>query len=348
MKFFQLIKRNTFLFYLYFVLFVAFFSSLSADDNQIPKDLQDAKYVTVIEKNDGFGSQLLRRMSAIAFANFHDKIYVHLPFTELQHNYGSDKNFANKMEAFANIGMGSLLKENINKDLFYLGGEYWGFYISLSTNIGRKLKEKQDQENNSQKENFYHYYHYRDKYYSFNGLEKEDLAQLLNENLEHPYIYAREDYLYYINKNVDAYFNKDVIELLRNSYYASEKKIIPYFNNNKLNVAIHIRRGDVSPQTNKDEYFLSIIEIIRKKHPTAIFHIFSEGNEDLFVKFRSKDIILHLNEDIRMTFHALVTADVLVTSKSAFSYAAAILSKGIIYCPKNYWNSSLKHWIEKE
>lgn len=336
MHFFQ--KKN-----LIVLLLGSFFSFLNATESEIPADLQAAKYITLIEKNDGFGCQLIRRMSAIAFAEYHHKTYVHLPINKLQHNYDNDINFADNMESFANMGMGCLIKEDLYKDLFFYGGKYWGYFVSLSTDIGRKLNQKQDLDN-IRKRNMYYPEYYDD--YSFNNPTSEDLNLLLSENQTHPFIYAREDYLYYTGKNMDAYFNKDVIELLRNRFFSSKKEPIVYFENNNINVAVHIRRGDVSPQANPDEYFLSIIGIIRKRFPNSVFHIFSEGTEKQFIKFVSKDIRLHLNEDIQMTFNALVAADVLVTSKSCFSYSAAILSKGIIYnCPK-FWYPKLNHWIE--
>ncbi|NGX32740.1 MAG: hypothetical protein K1060chlam4_00790 [Candidatus Anoxychlamydiales bacterium] len=329
--------------YFYFILLgILSFSTLSS--YEIPEDLQAAKYVTVIEKNDGFGSQLYRRMSAIAFAKVHNKTYIHLPFTTLQHNYDNDINLPSKLESFVNIGMGSLLKEDIGKDFNYFGGSFYGYYISLATDLGRKLKEKQDNTK----------IYERDRHHHFENLTKEDLNLLLSENLNHPYIYAREDYRYYVDKDIDAYYNKDVRDYLKKKYYSTEKNIIPYFRNDVVNVAVHVRRGDVgigrncSARWSCDEHYLSIMNEIRKKYSNVFFHVYSEGGEQEFVKFKSRDTLLHLNEDIKMTFHALVTADILITSKSAFSFSAALLSDGIIYYTK-FWYPKLCHWnaIEK-
>jgi hypothetical protein len=333
------------------LFFVVFSSSLIANKNEIPKDLQAAKYVTVIEKNDGFGFQLFRRMSAIAFAKFHGKVYIHLPFTEIAHNYDNDINFPKKMETFANIGMGCLLRENIYKDLMYYGGSYWGYYISLATDIGRKLKEKEERKKLDNIDMHRRRRPEKIGYRRFERLSREEFDLLLSENLNHPYIYAREDYVYYTNKDVNAYFNKDVLDLLRKRFHSSQKENIPYFEKDRINVAVHIRRGDIlicnRGRAFKDEYFLDIIENIRKMYPMAVFHIFSEGDEEEFIKFRSKDIKLHINEDLAMTFHAMVAADILVASQSTLSYTASILSKGIIYSPK--WRyPKLEHWIEME
>ena len=57
-----------------------------------------------------------------------------------------------------------------------------------------------------------------------------------------------------------------------------------------------------------------------------------------------QDIILHLNESVEDTFTAMVLADILVTSRSSFSYTAAILSEGIVYYMP-FWHPPLPGWI---
>lgn len=247
---------------------------------KIPQDLEDAKYISLLEKNDGFGSQLKRRMSAVAFAIFYNKTYVHLPFTKLQHNYNKDANYPSEMESFASIGLGFPLKEDLG-----------------DVNI-----------------------------------------------------YEREDFIYYVDQNVDLFYNDKVLALFKKNYYSSPKEQIAYFSKDHLNAAVHIRRGDVTDTGPMgmwmcDEHYLSIMERIRKEHPKVKFFIFSEGRAEDFEKFQMPDVELHLNEDIKKTFHALVSADILVTSKSAFSYTAALLSDGIIYYT-NCWQPKLAHWIE--
>ncbi len=277
----------------------------------MPKNLQKAKYITISKKNDGFGSQLLRRMSAVAFATFHNKIYLHLPFTKLQHNYDNDVNFPSLMESFSNIGLGCPLRE---------------------------ISDEPDVDEREIDIDFIH----RNRDFKDKNIDP-------NYNDETG-VYEREDYLYYTGKDVNAYFNKDLLDLLKKRYYSTPKNKIPYFKNDVVNAAIHIRRGDVTNtgpmgQWKSDEYYLSIMKRIRNEHSRVIFHIFSEGKEEQFTKFRSLDTVLHLNEDIKATFHALVSADILVTSKSAFSYSAALLSDGIIYYT-DCWLPKLRYWNE--
>lgn len=116
-----------------------------------------------------------------------------------------------------------------------------------------------------------------------------------------------------------------------------------------LNVSIHIRR--FNPHDNgqtygytDDEYFLNVIQHIRNQYQNnKTFHIYSQGNIDSFEKFKSNDTVFHLNEKMEDTFFNLTTSDILVTSKSSFSYMAGLLSDGIVYYIP-FWHPKLKKW----
>lgn len=126
-------------------------------------------------------------------------------------------------------------------------------------------------------------------------------------------------------------------DILQNYFWKNKKKS---FICDKLQIAVHVRRPN--PHDNRiegadtpDEYFLERIQKIREEYPgPKEFHVYSQGSIDGFVKYEAEDIKLHLNEDIRDSFLGLVSADILVTSNSAFSYSAAILTDGIVYCIK--------------
>ena len=47
------------------------------------------------------------------------------------------------------------------------------------------------------------------------------------------------------------------------------------------------------------------------------------------------------------TFWHLTQADILLISKSSFSYKPALLSAGIVVAPKNFWHGypNLRRWI---
>ena len=79
-----------------------------------------------------------------------------------------------------------------------------------------------------------------------------------------------------------------------------------------------------------------------------LIHIISQGNISDFNSFNDDKIILHIDTECEQdsfftSFLELVSADVLITNNSSFSYSAALLSDGIIYyedcChkPANKW-----------
>jgi len=134
--------------------------------------------------------------------------------------------------------------------------------------------------------------------------------------------------------------------------FRSNKKKENYFNNEKLNIAVHIRRQNshdnrIDGTNTPDSIFIKIIQFLRdlycSKNPQ--FHIYSQGDIEAFKKiFPEDDIVLHINESIEETFSAMVLADVLVTSRSSFSYTAGILSEGIVYYIP-FWHPPLSNWI---
>lgn len=148
--------------------------------------------------------------------------------------------------------------------------------------------------------------------------------------------------------NIDNNINSNHMKFIKNCFWENKNKNV--FNNNKINIAVHIRRGDVSDIINKerylpDKYYLNIINIIINKYKDKqlLFHIYSEGKIEDFEIYKNADTKLHINEDICKTFIQLVAADILVMSKSSFSYVAALLSDGEVYY-KKFWHKPRKGW----
>ena len=158
--------------------------------------------------------------------------------------------------------------------------------------------------------------------------------------------------------NYKEFFDKNVAECAYSlalkkikKIFRANKNIHHYFNNDCLNIAIHIRRHNqqdnrIHGTDTPDAVYLHIINRLRiiysSKKP--LFHLYSQGNRDDFKKFDAKDIILHLNESVEDTFSSMVLAAVLVTGTSSLSYSAALLSEGIVYYIP-FWHSPLPHWI---
>ena len=58
---------------------------------------------TIVNKTDGFGSQLHACFSLIAYCVYNNSRYVHSPFTRMQHNDANNPNFPQIMNDFINI-----------------------------------------------------------------------------------------------------------------------------------------------------------------------------------------------------------------------------------------------------
>lgn len=81
---------------------------------------------------------------------------------------------------------------------------------------------------------------------------------------------------------------------------------------------------------------------------TIAIYLFSQGSEADFPEFKNfKNITFCLDMNAQDSFAHMVFADVLITSKSSFSYNPALLNKGIKLVPANFWHGypKTKDWI---
>ena len=188
-----------------------------------------------------------------------------------------------------------------------------------------------------------------------NTLEKianlKDKLKLVNNSEVKTYNISSVFYMF--ESNIDYYCNSPGMNFIKNCFW--ENKDRNFFKNNKLNVAVHIRRSNTTDikfhngagdRVVEDNYFLNIIDIIRNKYHTTniLFHIYSQGDIENFNLYKRNDTSLHINEDTYNTFVGMVAADILVISPSSFSYTAALISDGEIYY-KPFWHRPRKSWI---
>ncbi|MCF0193265.1 MAG: hypothetical protein HUK05_07650 [Prevotella sp.] len=134
------------------------------------------------------------------------------------------------------------------------------------------------------------------------------------------------------------------------------------YSTDHFNIAIHVRRGDILlDPTNPNltmrflanDYYDKVLSQTIETLQTTIqkpLHIwlFSQGKPEDYPEF-SKYENLHWCMDMgaQQSFLHMVYADLLITSKSSFSYKPALLSHGIKVCPKNFWHGypNTKDWI---
>lgn len=174
-----------------------------------------------------------------------------------------------------------------------------------------------------------------------------------------------------IESIIASYRGKKVVFLLHmNQSYADQYGVMaalqqkfhqaPSRDNDKLvfqkdhfNIAVHVRRGDIvagqktgnlnhQMRWQDNDYFKNVLTNVLKAletdRPVSIY-LFSQGVPEDFRDFDSFDNIrLCLDMNAQDSFLHMVFADLLITSKSSFSYKPALLSRGIRVCPKDFWH----------
>ena len=188
---------------------------------------------------------------------------------------------------------------------------------------------------------------------------KKVLLPLFDESDESEVILVKNIIKSYQYKNVVFFLEQD--QFLKNLYKASDHVKTKFYNSKKRskdeliysitnhNIAIHIRRGDIVNNKTKfgtrkqeNKYFIKIIGDLRKHLDTErpkVFYLFSDGAENDFSEFREmEDVQFCLSFTAENSFLHMVYADVLITSKSSFSYKPALLNNGLKICPENFWH----------
>jgi|LakMenE18May11ns_1017448.scaffolds.fasta_scaffold9958213_8 hypothetical protein len=157
--------------------------------------------------------------------------------------------------------------------------------------------------------------------------------------------------IYNFESNINFLLNSESLIKLKTNFWKNKNRNI--FNNDAFNIAIHIRSKnlhDITLDSNRStplKYYFNIIELIKKNNINSkklIFHIYSQNDMSDYDEFDKEGLCFHLNENMFDTFTGLVAADILVTSRSSFSYTAAILSDGIIYY-QPFWHPPGEKWI---
>ncbi|GFI10611.1 hypothetical protein IMSAGC007_03080 [Lachnospiraceae bacterium] len=126
-----------------------------------------------------------------------------------------------------------------------------------------------------------------------------------------------------------------------------------------ISIAVHIRRGDVTAVSDNPNitmrwldvgYYQRVLTALLKalKGLEAQIYIFSQGKKEEFEPyFPFPNVHYCVDMAAEETFWHLVKADILLISKSSFSYKPALLSKGIIVAPEHFWHGypDSEKWI---
>jgi hypothetical protein len=153
-----------------------------------------------------------------------------------------------------------------------------------------------------------------------------------------------------------------IMEDLKKKFYnANARKYDRFiYTKDTFNIAIHVRRGDiVAGQKNQNlmmrwqdnTYFEKVLSTVvnnlKTDRPISIY-FFSQGSKSEFSNFEKfSNIHFCMDMEAQDSFLHMVFADLLITSKSSFSYKPALLNNGIKVCPNNFWHGypKIKNWI---
>ena len=245
---------------------------------------------------------------------------------------------------FYNQIYGILLAKNFNTNFYYEPMSRIGHNYKQDENFEKELNDFTNLSDLYPKINF-------DEMIGINDLSK--LETYLNKEIDKTMVIRLR------KKCKDLYkyqklFNKnpEIIQKISENFLKDKKN--PY-DNNKINIAIHIRSGDALFNvefnkhriTNEEDYKILIDYLHKKFKENYLIHLFFESkttlgfgetkihkiDENIFNinNLLGKNVILHQNDDLRKDFLHFVFADYLFVAKSSFSVIASIFNKNKVY-----------------
>lgn len=146
-----------------------------------------------------------------------------------------------------------------------------------------------------------------------------------------------------------------IAPLLRERYSLTAKPGLGDYDDGRVQIAVHLRRGDVGSSGRFSERFTGddvVLERLRKViaavgQDRARVRLFSQGAPESFSAFTTLGASLHLDDDVFETFHHFVRSDLLFLAKSTFSYLGGVIGgQTCIYEP--FWHPKLPGWLSPE
>lgn len=198
---------------------------------------------------------------------------------------------------------------------------------------------------------------------------------LFSENNLTEFVLQKKIIASYSNKKVvfvaeqDQFYRNQfgVIDSIQEKFHTSSARKLDQliYDQNHFNIAIHVRRGDiVVGQVNQNpnlllrwqgnNYFVQVLRnvlLVLETKKVIKIYLFSQGKpEDFpeFEQFTNLDFCLDMNA--QDSFLHMVFADLLITSKSSFSYKPALLNRGFKICPKDFWHGypTTADWVQAD
>jgi hypothetical protein len=140
-------------------------------------------------------------------------------------------------------------------------------------------------------------------------------------------------------------------EILQRKYFTAPARAHDtlLYRPGEFNVNVHIRRrmkvepDDVwAARGLENTYYATVLrtalEQLSSRHAVRVF-LFSQGRREEFPEFEEfPEIVWCLEMNPYDSFAHMARSDLLIASKSSFSYKPALISRGISICPASFWH----------
>lgn len=185
-----------------------------------------------------------------------------------------------------------------------------------------------------------------------------------------PYFSETEKSLALIRQIIRSYAGEKIILSVElDQFYQKQYEVIPYikrkfeeasarkedrliYQKDRVSMAVHIRRGDIvaagetaaaqgmSKRWLSLDYFENIVRQVSEKIGEQLdIYLFSQGDKKDYQCFEKYgNVIYCFDMSDQDSFLHMVRADILVISKSSFSYKPALLADGVRICPPDFWH----------
>jgi len=146
--------------------------------------------------------------------------------------------------------------------------------------------------------------------------------------------------------DLDRRFEATIPEF-RRKYYSNKSPV----RNEILTICVHVRRGDVTVNSNSDRYtstnffkkaISEVTAVLDARDISYKVRIFSQEDHRAFAELNVPGMEIFSNVDAIWSMQQIIEADIFIMSRSAFSYVAATISDGIkigedFYPPLSGW-----------
>lgn len=165
--------------------------------------------------------------------------------------------------------------------------------------------------------------------------------------------YAGEKVVFFLELDQFSNSQHEIGAYLRERFMSASvrKKDRAYYDPAYLNVAVHVRRGDIVDSEGKIreeyrlrwlsiDYYLAVLDALTEviEKGKMRIYIFSQGKKEHFKAFdKYENVSYCLDESEQETFGNLAKSDLLIMGKSSFSYDAALIHQGIRIYPNSFW-----------